>query len=40
VVTITDRKINQWRDYLDPLRVFAALEGRPFQPNAPEQGRE
>ena len=22
-----------WRDYLDPLRVFAALEGRPFEPD-------
>lgn len=29
-ITITDRKITLWRDYLDPLRVFAALEGRPF----------
>jgi uncharacterized protein len=26
VVTIKDRKIIHWRDYLDPLRVFAALE--------------
>jgi uncharacterized protein len=26
VVTIKDRKIVQWRDYLDPLRVLAALE--------------
>jgi len=26
VVTITDRKIVHWRDHLDPLRVFAALE--------------
>jgi uncharacterized protein len=26
VVTIKDRKITHWRDYLDPLRVFAALE--------------
>ena len=26
VVTIRDRKIVHWRDYLDPLRVFAALE--------------
>jgi ketosteroid isomerase-like protein len=25
VVTIKDRKIIHWRDYLDPLRVFAAL---------------
>ena len=30
VITIKDRKIVGWRDYLDPLRVFAALEGRPF----------
>ncbi len=30
VVTIKDRKVAAWRDYLDPLRVFAALEGRPF----------
>jgi hypothetical protein len=22
-----------WRDYLDPLRVFAALEGRDFEPD-------
>jgi uncharacterized protein len=26
VVTIKDRKITHWRDYLDPLRVFAALD--------------
>ena len=26
VVTIKDRKIVHWREYLDPLRVFAALE--------------
>jgi uncharacterized protein len=26
VVTIRDRKIVHWRDYLDPLRVFEALE--------------
>ena len=26
VVTIKNRKIVHWRDYLDPLRVFAALE--------------
>jgi uncharacterized protein len=25
VITIKDRKITHWRDYLDPLRVFAAL---------------
>jgi len=30
VVTIANRRVSQWRDYLDPLRVFAALEGRPF----------
>ena len=30
VATINDRKATHWRDYLDPLRVFAALEGRPF----------
>jgi limonene-1,2-epoxide hydrolase len=35
VVTIKDRKVTQWRDYLDPLRVFAALDDRPFEPNAP-----
>jgi ketosteroid isomerase-like protein len=28
VITLKDRKVAQWRDYLDPLRVFAALEGR------------
>jgi ketosteroid isomerase-like protein len=27
VVTIKDRKIVHWRDYLDPLRVLAALKG-------------
>jgi hypothetical protein len=32
VVVIKDRKVAEWRDYLDPLRVFAALEGRPFEP--------
>ena len=36
VVTIKDRKVTEWRDYLDPLRVFAALEGRPFEPDATE----
>lgn len=30
VVAIKNRKVAWWRDYLDPLRVFAALEGRPF----------
>ena len=33
VVVIKDRKVTEWRDYLDPLRVFAALEGRPFEPD-------
>ena len=28
VITLKDRKVAQWRDYLDPLRVFAALEGQ------------
>jgi uncharacterized protein len=27
VITIRDRKIAGWRDYLDPLRVLDALEG-------------
>jgi ketosteroid isomerase-like protein len=30
VITVPDyprRKVSHWRDYLDPLRVFAALEG-------------
>jgi uncharacterized protein len=27
VVTISDRKIVHWRDYLDPLRALAALDG-------------
>jgi uncharacterized protein len=35
VITIKDRKIVAWRDYLDPLRVFAALEGRPFENSPP-----
>jgi uncharacterized protein len=26
VITIKDHKVTYWRDYLDPLRVFAALE--------------
>ena len=33
VVVIKDRKVIEWRDYLDPLRVLAALEGRPFEPD-------
>jgi uncharacterized protein len=28
VVELKDRKVSYWRDYLDPQRVFAALEGR------------
>jgi uncharacterized protein len=28
VITLKNRKVSNWRDYLDPLRVFAALEGR------------
>ena len=36
VVVIKDRKVTAWRDYLDPLRVLAALERRPFEPNARE----
>lgn len=35
VVAIQDRKVIGWRDYLDPLRVFAALESRPFEPEGP-----
>lgn len=27
VITLRDRKVSHWRDYLDPLRVLAALEG-------------
>ena len=37
VVTIKDRKVAAWRDYLDPLRVFAALEGRPFEGDADDE---
>jgi ketosteroid isomerase-like protein len=28
VLTLQGRKVTQWRDYLDPLRVLAALENR------------
>ncbi len=28
MITLKDRKVSHWRDYLDPLRVVAALEGR------------
>jgi ketosteroid isomerase-like protein len=38
VVTIKDRKVAAWRDYLDPLRVFAALEGRTFEPDGADAG--
>jgi len=34
VIAIGARKVTQWRDYLDPLRVFAALEGRAFEADA------
>ncbi len=34
VVVIEDRTVTEWRDYLDPLRVFAALEGHSFEPDA------
>jgi uncharacterized protein len=27
-ITLKDHKVSHWSDYLDPLRVFAALEGR------------
>jgi len=27
VITLKDRKVSHWRDYLDPLQVLAALEG-------------
>jgi hypothetical protein len=36
VVAIKDRKVTGWRDYLDPLPVVAALEGRPFEADARE----
>ena len=36
---IKDRKVAWWRDYLDPLRVFAAPEGRPFEPDGAEANR-
>jgi hypothetical protein len=34
VAVIKDRQVSRWRDYLDPLRVVAALDGRPFEPDA------
>jgi uncharacterized protein len=36
VATIKDHKIVHWRDYLDPLRVFAALEG-PHEAQEPDR---
>jgi uncharacterized protein len=30
VVVIKDSKFNAWRDYLDPLRVFAASRDAPL----------
>jgi ketosteroid isomerase-like protein len=29
VITLKDRKVSHWRDYLDPLRVLAALDALP-----------
>jgi ketosteroid isomerase-like protein len=29
VITVKERKIVQWRDYLDPLAVFAAFGNTP-----------
>ena len=43
VITLMDRKVSHWRDYLDPLRVFAALEvqmSNGFQPRRAEPTRE
>jgi len=31
VAELENRKVVRWRDYLDPLRVFAAMEGREFK---------
>ena len=28
VITVKDRRVSHWRDYLDPLRVLSALAGR------------
>src|SRR3954453_21240973 len=38
VLTITDRKVTHWRDYLDPLAVFDAL-GWPSRGSAVRQWR-
>ena len=32
VITLKDRKVSHWNDYLDPLRVYAALESRKPDP--------
>jgi uncharacterized protein len=40
VVAIKDRKVTEWRDYLDPLRVFDALEGRSLEPDAAQPSGE
>jgi hypothetical protein len=37
VAVIKDRKVSQWRGYLDPLRVFAALEERPSSRMRPKR---
>ena len=34
VLTITDRKITHWRDYLDPVAVFDALGWPPQSPSS------
>ena len=38
LVVIKDSKITAWRDYLDPLRVFAALEGAPLNQTSEKRG--
>jgi hypothetical protein len=40
VFAIKDRKVTEWRDYLDPLRVFDALEGRSLEPDAAQPSGE
>jgi uncharacterized protein len=39
VITLKDRHVSHWRDYLDPLRVLAALEGRRARPSDPTEPR-
>jgi ketosteroid isomerase-like protein len=34
VLTITDRKVTRWRDYLDPVAVFDALGWPPQSPSS------